>query len=1251
MLQNGHLDCKDASPATAIARIRDSGLFDAAFYALANPDLTELGERAVAHYCLQGWRENRKPNFYFDPAWYLRQYEDVRTAGLEPLLHYLVRGEAEGRRPCPLFDPGWYGLAHAVPEGVNRLAHLLANRCSGRARAIAEFDAGFYLQTYPDIANAGIDPFEHYLVQGFREARRPFDGFDPQFYRHRYLRGMPDANPLLHFIAHRGESGIHPSLPPGETTIGREVRRNTGPNEAFETRVTLPSTAIRRARVLAYYLPQYHPVAENDAWWGDGFTEWTNIARTLPRYAGHYQPRVPRDLGHYRLDAQSAVSTLQRQIEFARGAAIDGFVFYFYWFNGKRLLEGPLEALLADATLDFPFCLMWTNENWTRRWDGSSDEILIGQDYGSDDEDALLACFARHFADPRYIRLDGRPLLMVYRPALIPQAARAVARWRAALGEDAPILVMSQSFGDLDPRPFGFDGAIEFPPHKICDRLPVINPSLDILDSDFHAHVYDYRQVVHASLAEPAPDYPLIKTAVPSWDNDARRQGGGLVLHGSSPSLYQNWLEQLVLRASDHPFFGEPIVCINAWNEWAEGAYLEPDLHFGAAYLNATGRAITGAAKPERLLLVGHDGLRHGAQLLLLEIARRLVHQHGAAIDVVLLGQGPLESEFAQLGPTRAFDDHEHDALALHLRRLKRDGMSAALVNSLASSAVCALLDELRIPYTLLAHEGPGLLREKRLLSQATAALTHANEVVVAAPEIALSLGQATGYAHERALILPQGTYRRIEFSRPRRAALRQRMGIAHDDLVVLGLGYADIRKGFDLFVQLWRLIRDRTRRSRRRLQAVHFVWAGGMDPDLRQYLGAEIEAAIETGQFHLPGFVDDPSDMLSLADCHALTSREDPFPSVVLEAIAAGLSTIAFEGTGGIPALLRREALGQVVPRGDVTAFAEALMTAAAATTSPGAREQRLSVAPRFCFDEYARRLLHLARPKLLDVSVVILSFNYACYMSDRMNSVLAQLHPVREVIVIDDASTDDSIEIATAAAAAQRREIRLIASSTNSGSPFGQWRQAVIHAHGEWLWIAEADDMAEPRFLEILADRLAEVPDAVLGFTDSRVIDHAGKPTDPSYQNYYRESACALLAHDGVHAGPDFLRSCLSERNLIMNASAVLFRRSALAAALERCAQELQALRVAGDWRIYAEMLQDPASRVVYVAAPLNVHRRHDTSVTHRLAARQHLVEISQVHNAVARLGGISEQDRARQRAYRSKLRSQFGLRVAAR
>jgi lipopolysaccharide biosynthesis protein len=322
-------------------------------------------------------------------------------------------------------------------------------------------------------------------------------------------------------------------------------------------------------------------------------------------------------------------------------------------------MDGPLDALLADPAIAFPFCLMWANENWTRRWDGSEDQVLLTQDYRTADEDALLAEFARHFADPRYIRLGGRPVLMIYRPRLIPDTAATIARWRVRFrngyGED-PILVMAQSFGDLDPRPFGMDAAVEFPPHKLTERLDLVNEELDLLDPAFTAEVYEYSDVVRCSVEEPAPAFPLIKTACPSWDNDPRRQGAGLVMHGSTPALYQGWLTELIHLARARPVFGESLVCINAWNEWAEGAYLEPDVHFGGAYLNATGRAAAGLPTPDartRLLLVGHDAHPSGAQTLLLHIGRILRRVHGVEISFLLLGGGAMEAAYKAVAPVQ----------------------------------------------------------------------------------------------------------------------------------------------------------------------------------------------------------------------------------------------------------------------------------------------------------------------------------------------------------------------------------------------------------------------------------------------------------------------------------------------------------------------------------------------------------------------------------------------------------------------
>lgn len=342
--------------------------------------------------------------------------------------------------------------------------------------------------------------------------------------------------------------------------------------------------------VIAYYLPQFHPIPENDEFWGRGFTEWRQLPRGLSRFPGHYQPRIPRDLGFYEL---GGTDILNRQSKMAKDAGIGAFCYYYYWFNGQKVLDRPVAAHLS-SNVDMPFLLMWANENWTRTWDGFESSVLLRQDYRDDDEDALLSDLARHFDDPRYVKLDGKPLFIIYNAGHIPNAPTTLARWRNKLrkahGQD-PILFMAQAFDKIDPRPFGLDGAIEFPPHKLAAPHPGRHMP-DAYSSDFSGRVIEYDDFVATSLLEVESEYPLIKTAVPSWDNDARRPNRGLVLEGLSPRKYEAWISGLVQHALSNPVFGRPIIAINAWNEWAEAAYLEPDVYYGGAFLNATARGI-----------------------------------------------------------------------------------------------------------------------------------------------------------------------------------------------------------------------------------------------------------------------------------------------------------------------------------------------------------------------------------------------------------------------------------------------------------------------------------------------------------------------------------------------------------------------------------------------------------------------------------------------------------------------------------
>ena len=1221
-------------------RILKSGLFDEAFYYSAYPDIANAGVSALEHFFDFGYREGRRPNFYFDPQWYLAQNPDVVEAGIHPLTHYVSYGDIEGRKPSMLFDPSWYRNQYALAETENALSHYLENRKSCRFSPIPDFDVEHYAKSYPDVVAAEIDPFEHFVTYGYQEGRTPSSKFDPRFYRTRYLGSDPSQNPFLHYLAHKHEPGVFGRMPQDEASIPREVKRFTKPGPEFEEFAPLPASAPRRAKLLAYYLPQFHAFAENDAWWGKGFTEWTNVPRGIPRFTGHYQPRIPRDLGFYSLNH---ADSMRRQVEMAKAGGVFGFVFYYYWFNGKRLLDRPVELFLSDNSIQMPFCLMWANENWTRRWDGADTEVLISQDYRAEDEEHLVANFARHFSDPRYIRLQGRPLLMIYRPGLVTDAKKTLARLRGLFKEkhkEDPLLVMGQTFNASDPAEFGMDGAIEFLPHKLTQDLPSINASLHYLDIEFEGKAYRYDEVVRVSLNEPKSAYPLIKTAVPSWDNDARRQGNGLVLTESTPHKYQLWLSELVNRAEQNPFYGEPIVCVNAWNEWCEAAYLEPDLHYGAAYLNATARAIIGKSQDNcegRVLLVGHDCFPSGAQHLLLNIGRTLRRHFGVETSVVLLDGGALAEAYQALGPMKIIGNMS--ALEKYLWSLKENGYTSAIVNTSAAAAAVPSLNKVGIEVTMLVHELPRILREKHLTQNARIAGQQANRIVFAAPYVKEQFCAELNREHNM-LVIPQGMYHKIELSQASGNSVRKEFGILKGQRLVIGIGYADLRKGFDLFLQVWRFVRSSAP------MVNHFCWVGDIDPSLKDFMKNEITDAEQTGTFHVTGFRKDVSAFLSAANAFILTSREDPFPSVVLEALYAGLPTVAFDRSGGIPDLLRDHPLGHVVPFADTVAMSDSLLATMRKGPTAAARAAgRHLIEEKFDFTAYVWRLLQLAHRDLPVISVAVPNYNYAKHMPERLASIFLQTQPVKEIIVLDDCSTDNSLDVIPTVARDWAREITLLPNQTNSGSVFHQWRKAANAAKGEFLWIAEADDLCTPKFLAEVVSLMRHDAAVQFAFSDSSAIDIDGSPLWPTYKSYYSTVARDALSRTEIYDAEEFAHQFLSVKNLILNVSAVLWRREALIKAMDACEAELRTFRMAGDWRLYLQALSNPGARVGYCAQPYNTHRRHAGSVTHALNADTHVAEIKACHAFAISAFKVSPEMKKAQAAYIREVSKQLG------
>ncbi|HZF97383.1 MAG TPA: glycoside hydrolase family 99-like domain-containing protein [Pseudoxanthomonas sp.] len=344
------------------------------------------------------------------------------------------------------------------------------------------------------------------------------------------------------------------------------------------------------ATLVAFYLPQFHTIPENDEWWGKGFTEWRNVTRALPQFEGHHQPRLPGDLGFYDL---RNVEVMREQARLAKEYGISAFCFYFYWFGGKTLLEQPLRQWLSDPTLDLGFCLCWANENWSRRWDGRNHDIFVVQQHSAEDDLAFIAYIAPYLRDPRYLRIEGKPLLLVYRPDLLPDLQETAARWRRACRENGIgelHIAYVQGFERTDPNHIGFDAAVEFPPN--LSNPQNLTTDQRLLNPEFEGEVLDWRELAADYSARGMPAYPLYPGVNVGWDNEPRRPAKSRVYAHASPRGYRDWLRNTIWNRLANRRPPERLVFINAWNEWAEGAVLEPDSALGHAWLNATREAL-----------------------------------------------------------------------------------------------------------------------------------------------------------------------------------------------------------------------------------------------------------------------------------------------------------------------------------------------------------------------------------------------------------------------------------------------------------------------------------------------------------------------------------------------------------------------------------------------------------------------------------------------------------------------------------
>lgn len=686
-------------------------------------------------------------------------------------------------------------------------------------------------------------------------------------------------------------------------------------------------------KCIAYYLPQFHRFPENDAWWGKGFTEWTNVRRSKSMFTGHIQPNVPHeDIGFYNL---LDLEVMKKQIAMAKRHGIYGFCFHHYWFSGKRLMEKPVHMFLEHPELDFPFCLNWANENWTRRWDGEDQHILIAQEYSPEDDILFMKDLLPYFADPRYIRIHGRPILQVYHVGMCPDIKGTIERWKTVCrenGEAEPYVILVQSFGNTSPDIHGIDAAVQFPPH-LPGRELSYTITCEGLSKLFEGRIQDYSAFAQALIDSYTDRYILYPCVFPAWDNTPRRLYHATIFARSTPEKYQHWLAQAckfsrVVHEKDNRF-----VFINAWNEWAEGAHLEPTKEYGYAYLNATSRVLEkfalppsdGVRSPKKILFIGHDAFLAGSQRLLLDTLQWL--KRNTQIDcrlLLLLNEGPLLDEYEQTTPLLLRSRQKRLVQLITLQEITTlcDGIPDCILGNTAVAArIYPLLSEWNIPIVTYVHELEASLKKFAGEEAIEALLQYSNHIIATSEPVRQNLisnhGVKTNYCTTIDSYLEPRLY---PLSQQEKMQLREALNLPKKGCLFLGCGTKDWRKGIDLFFE----VAKKTKKSSSQEKPV-FCWLGSgedasLPPEFYATLSTKIEDVIIINEVLHPG------PYFQAADVFLLSSREDPFPLVAIMAALCQTPIVCFADAGGIPEFVACDA-GIVVPYEDVSAMSQACL------------------------------------------------------------------------------------------------------------------------------------------------------------------------------------------------------------------------------------------------------------------------------------------------------------------------------------
>ncbi|WP_338134420.1 glycosyltransferase [Cohnella candidum] len=630
------------------------------------------------------------------------------------------------------------------------------------------------------------------------------------------------------------------------------------------------------------------------------------------------------------------------------------------------------------------------------------------------------------------------------------------------------------------------------------------------------------------------------------------------------------------------------------------------------------------------MILVTHNAHFNGAQLLALHIAKALRQHFGYQLEIICLEGGVLLPEFKKYGNVQVLNQRE--ALEELATKLWKKDFRTAICNTVISGELVEKFSTAGIRCLSLIHELPGVIHQYKAEEKARKISENADCVVFPSRFVHEKFNEICPIDTRKSVIMPQGLFK-VNKLKDRKSAAREKFRSMHrlpeEAHIVLGVGFADHRKGIDLFCEVASKVRQADRNT-------YFVWVGSREPN--------VFFSIKEEQKKNVIFLDPANDIdlyYAAADLYLLTSREDPFPTVVLDALSVGVPVIGFREAGGFVDIVTEQtgALVDYLNTEEMAAAVLRMLSDREAKERKGAAAIRL-VESRFYFLSYVYRLLDVLGHEFKRVTAIVPNYNYAKYLPDRIDSILNQTYPIYELVLLDDGSSDGSRNWLQQFEADRHLRVKKKLSASNSGSVFKQWAKGINQAEGEFVWIAEADDLCSSRFLQEVMRGFHYDPDVVLSYSQSKQIDQRGDLLASDYLDYTNELDRDKWKRAYIREGIHEIRDTLVVKNTIPNVSGAVFKNMDYSEILPR----LPDYKIAGDWMFYVWLLQK--GKISYVPAPLNMHRRHSNSVTTSENKQLHYREVTAVQDYILDVFEVTASSREKVELYRTSLQNYLGI-----